>query len=532
MKKLIIFFTVYTIAICQVVVSFAQSISRESYIGGNWINFSVDAPSNEVFSRNIFPNQPNVMFNYIPSTKKIAFSTYFLKTDTLSLYRYTIILDHAPIKINQSFEGLNVYEDKFDPKFDNINLGTYDITNKILTILLYKTSQPDKIFKSIYFAKIIQPAKINAITKDVIFDDGGKGIISDPNNIKDIFISNDSRALNVVLDKSDIDFLYRLTITDVISGKIIFNSTSWNYDNSYYDSVVEDYLPFASIDKSIFKKSGDYEVIIQPLIKGDISKTEMEKYTTKHTLSITLEEENFTKKELFTYLGYFGALIGLTVGLIGVYIKRINKRKLLFEQHQKELAQLQLNSVRSQLNPHFLFNALAGIQNLMNKNEIDNANRYLTKFARLTRNVLDSKEVISLTEEKTLLDDYLQMEKLRFGFQYKINSSAGLDADNIEIPAMLLQPFVENAVKHGIAEKGNGGKIEVSFGKNEEDLVLKITDNGKGFDSAKTYNGLGLALSKNRISLLNTIYKETPFVLNIQSDTNGTTVTITLTQWL
>ena len=149
MKKLIIFFTVYTIAICQVVVSFAQSISRESYIGGNWINFSVDAPSNEVFSRNIFPNQPNVMFNYIPSTKKIAFSTYFLKTDTLSLYRYTIILDHAPIKINQSFEGLNVYEDKFDPKFDNINLGTYDITNKILTILLYKTSQPDKIFKSI-----------------------------------------------------------------------------------------------------------------------------------------------------------------------------------------------------------------------------------------------------------------------------------------------------------------------------------------------------------------------------------------------
>ena len=130
---------------------------------------------------------------------------------------------------------------------------------------------------------------------------------------------------------------------------------------------------------------------------------------------------------------------------------------------QKEIAKLQLNSIRSQLNPHFLFNALSGIQNLINKNEIDNANKYLSKFARLTRNVLDDKELISLAQEKALLDDYLQMEQLRFGFNYEINAVENLDLNNIEIPSMLLQPFVENAIKHGIASKNNEGSVEIHF---------------------------------------------------------------------
>ena len=521
-------------AICQVVVSCAQSIRNEKYIGGNWIDFSVDAPPTEVFDHNVFPNQPNVMFNYIPTSKKIAFSTYFLKTDTLSLYRYTIILDHAPIKLNQSFEGLNVYEDKFNPQLNNVNLGAYNIANKILTILLYKTSQPDKVFKSIYFAKSIQPAIINSITKGVVFDDGGIGTTADPDNIKDILLSNDTRTLNIVIDKSDIDFLYCVMIKDQTSGKIIFSSTSWNYDNSHYDDVSDDYLPYVSIDKGIFKKSGDYEVIIEPFIQGGTSKAAIEKFITKHKISINFEEEKFfSTKQLITSGLLFALIAGAITGGLAVYIKNQQiKKKVAAEAKQKEIAQLQLNSVRSQLNPHFLFNALAGIQNLMNKNEIDNANRYLSKFARLTRNVLDSKELISLIEEKTLLDDYLQMEQLRFGFRYKINASADLDTENIEIPAMLLQPFVENAVKHGIAEKGKDGEIAVSFEKQVSDLVLKITDNGSGFDTTQTYDGLGLALSKNRISLLNTVYKDTPFILNIQSDTNGTMITITLSQWL
>ncbi|RZL30723.1 MAG: sensor histidine kinase, partial [Pedobacter sp.] len=171
-------------------------------------------------------------------------------------------------------------------------------------------------------------------------------------------------------------------------------------------------------------------------------------------------------------------------------------------------------------------------QNLMNKNEIDNANKYLSKFARITRNVLNNTDLISLAQEKTLLDDYLQMEQLRFGFKYEIKVTDNLDLENIEIPSMLLQPFVENAVKHGIASKNADGKIEVSFSNHGNNLVLTVSDNGKGFNADDKYEGLGLSLSKNRISLLNSIYKETPFVLGIKSGATGTKVSLTLTDWL
>ncbi|RZK51897.1 MAG: sensor histidine kinase, partial [Pedobacter sp.] len=215
-----------------------------------------------------------------------------------------------------------------------------------------------------------------------------------------------------------------------------------------------------------------------------------------------------------------------------ILIKAKNKKRLASEKQLKNQAKIKLDSIRSQLNPHFMFNALAGIQNLMNKNKTEEANSYLGKFARLTRNVLDQKEIISLAEERDLLTDYLQMEQLRFGFNYEIIIDEMLDINNIEIPPMLLQPLVENAVKHGIAEKGKEGKVEVLFQKNMQDLLLKVIDNGNGFESDKNYQGLGLQLTKNRITLLNDIYSSTPIVLRIESNSSGTIITLTLSQWL
>src|SRR5690606_31555484 len=139
---------------------------------------------------------------------------------------------------------------------------------------------------------------------------------------------------------------------------------------------------------------------------------------------------------------------------------------------------------------------------------------------------------ISLSQEKVLLDDYLQMEQLRFGFKYEINRSEGLNLDNIEIPSMLLQPFVENAVKHGISQKAADGEIMIKFIKQANDLVLTVADNGNGFDVGKENNGLGLQLSDGRIALLNSIYKENRFTLAIQSTSNGTIISLTLTDWL
>src|SRR5690606_3874235 len=154
------------------------------------------------------------------------------------------------------------------------------------------------------------------------------------------------------------------------------------------------------------------------------------------------------------------------------------------------------------LNPHFLFNALSGIQNLMHKNETDNANKYLAKFARLTRNVLVDKELISLSQVKTLLDDYLQMEQLRFGFAYEINHAGKLDLDNIEIPSMLLQPFVENALKHGVSQNASDRLIVITITEIVNILVLTASDNAIVFVAEIKYDVLGLSLSASRIALL------------------------------
>lgn len=179
-----------------------------------------------------------------------------------------------------------------------------------------------------------------------------------------------------------------------------------------------------------------------------------------------------------------------------------------------------------------MFNALAGIQNLMNKNEVDQANRYLAKFARVTRSVLNNHETISVADERAFLDDYLQMEQLRFGFSYQTQMSDDPGIANLEIPTMLLQPFVENAVKYGIAALGTDGRIEIVISAQGKNLLLSVADNGSGFDLEEKTEGLGLKLSRQKIEILNLVYKDSPITLNIMSGASGTTVKIELQDWI
>ena len=224
-------------------------------------------------------------------------------------------------------------------------------------------------------------------------------------------------------------------------------------------------------------------------------------------------------------------LVGVTVAN-GVF-RRNDKLKLEKARQDQENVSLKLRSIRSQLNPHFMFNALTSIQNLMNKNDVPAANHYLTLFADLTRKVLSTGEqsLISLVDELKIQEDYLQMEQLRFGFKYNIQVSGSINTDNTEIPAMLLQPFVENAVKHGVGANGQMGVINITIDKHTNDLILAVADNGKGFDKIASQDqttSFGLKLSEQRIELLNQLNKDQPVTLNIDSTPTGTRVTITL----
>lgn len=444
-----------------------------------------------------------------------------IQKDSLSFYRYSIIendsivlkKDAIPTKVKYKWGSGTIL-----PNYVAADLGVFNAVNKKIEVQIYRVDLKKRVTSVIIYNKpVFAP-------KSLSFKLLGKKSARNINNKASLTVDESVKGIRVSMENTDFNMLYSVIVENFDTHSFAMLEPEWKLIKGT-NTIIGD------IDVKNFIAPGKYQVSIYP-------KTRTYSFWKDNTLArkflFTVEkpkENFFTSKELLR-----GIIIVALFGLISVLILNNRKKRadkaLAQKSQEKEIAKLQLESVRSQLNPHFLFNALAGIQTLMNKNETDNANRYLSKFARLTRNVLENKELVSLTTEKNLLDDYLQMEQLRFGFQYTISASADLDTENIEIPAMLLQPFAENAVKHGIAGQGSTGKIEISFRNQEKDLVLRIIDNGTGFDSSKNYDGLGLTLSKNRISLLNSIYKETPFLLDMQSGVDGTTVKITLTQWL
>lgn len=516
---------------------------HHSYAAGGRLLMFVDSAAKNVYYDNVFPNQPQTSFNYLPEVNNVSVQIYFKKTDRVQDYRYTILEDNKPITVNMSIDTAQLKDvDRGNEEIlRSLTLGTFPIKDKTITILTHNVQKPQNVYKNVLYGKPIPRAKIEVLAKRFATEKGvDYSRTIRPKERIDLTFTEKDDELTIVKERSDIDYLYSISIKDKKTGEVIIESTSWLYGG--YLNEGGELSPYVKFDKSVFKKSGNYEIIIQPLIQWDvsldgileydISPQEIEKYIARYTLAVTLDQESYTRKEAFIYILFVALSLVLIFLFILFFTRKRNKKKLAQKEQQKNSAKLQLNSIRSQLNPHFMFNALSGIQNLMNKNEVDNANKYLTKFARLMRNVLDDKELINLLQDKNVLDDYLQMEQLRFGFQYEINHSDHLDLDNIEIPNMLLQPFVENAVKHGISQRGIAGKISIEFMKYANDLVLTVADNGKGFDTDKKYNGVGLELSYRRVALLNSIYKENRFILAMQSTTKGTKVELTLKNWV
>ncbi|KQB98846.1 sensor histidine kinase [Pedobacter sp. Hv1] len=317
----------------------------------------------------------------------------------------------------------------------------------------------------------------------------------------------------------------------LVQAVYLVKSLNGKRDTSRIDFV--DQYGYFSLEAEHFAKPGHYELLVKQQEKVPIwDDTKMVKIPFDVLLAPVFANR-FSFQQLVIYLG--AALVAFILLLIG--FQYYNKQKLLKVQQQRQTAQLKLKTIRSQLNPHFMFNALSSIQNLMNKNELLPANHYLSKFAGLTRKILTNseQEMISLQEEIQLTEEYLQMEQLRFGFQYQLEIDANIDVANIEIPTLLLQPFIENAIKHGITLLKEKGRILIGIAQQDSNLILKINDNGKGFNpTPKNHHELsfGLKLSQERIALLNQIYKDQPTLLQINSIPGNTTISITLTHWI
>ncbi len=202
-------------------------------------------------------------------------------------------------------------------------------------------------------------------------------------------------------------------------------------------------------------------------------------------------------------------LVTLTVLILSVLFWRWNVRqRFRKEQQQRRLRELELTAIRSQMNPHFLFNSLNSVQNLVQQNKGREAHLYLADFAGLIRKVLQNseKEEVSLAEELEMVQQYLNLEKLRFDFEFFVSVADEIDVNNTMVPSMLLQPFVENAVIHGLQNKTGNKQLEIGITRTDSGIKISIEDNGIGRKAAKEIvkgkNGKGTILIKERLKIL------------------------------
>jgi len=251
-------------------------------------------------------------------------------------------------------------------------------------------------------------------------------------------------------------------------------------------------------------------------------------------------EYEFEVKPSFTQTTGFKVVLAclstaLLFGSIFVFKFQRQKQQLKTENTKRTQLQTQISSLRAQLNPHFVFNALNSIQGLVNKNDKEGANMYISKFGSLMRDILEKNDKAThpLAQEVKQLESYLQLEQLRFQFKYRIHIDDTINLSEPDFPVMLLQPFAENAIKHGISGKRDEGNLSIRFERSKTDMLVTIQDNGKGFDVNEYFSGYGIKLIKERIVVLNQLYKEQPITCEIKSTpSKGTIITLSFTNWL
>lgn len=211
------------------------------------------------------------------------------------------------------------------------------------------------------------------------------------------------------------------------------------------------------------------------------------------------------------------------VKLYARYLQKKSAEKNRINQRMAELEQLAL---RSQMNPHFIFNSLNSIQQYVMDKDIEGANRFISAFSKLIRQTLDfsSRSQITIQEEIEYLRNYLELEKTRLEdqFDYVIHVQDSLEMTSLFIPPMILQPYIENSIRHGVRYRHDGkGLIALSISIQENRLVCEIVDNGMGrtytiaHKSAMPieYQSKGMTLTENRVNILNKVHKESIEVL-------------------
>jgi Histidine kinase/Y_Y_Y domain len=232
------------------------------------------------------------------------------------------------------------------------------------------------------------------------------------------------------------------------------------------------------------------------------------------TLSIIIEPPFW-----LTWWFWLACFAGITAFMVLASLlsaRRVRKKELIKAKYEKDALELEAKALRSQMNPHFIFNCMNSIKSLINQNENEKANKYLTTFSKLMRTIFQNsdKREINLYDEIETCRLYVQLESMRFGskLHYEFNIDSSIDLKSVQLPALIIQPFLENAIWHGIMPKEEGGSLILSIERKGLNICCIIDDDGIGREMSKqikfrgepsTHDSKGVHLTQNRLDVDN-----------------------------
>ncbi len=209
--------------------------------------------------------------------------------------------------------------------------------------------------------------------------------------------------------------------------------------------------------------------------------------------------------------------VGLIYGILSWRISQEKEKQSLLRKYDRQIANLELKALRSQMNPHFMFNSLNSIKNYIQQNKKEIASEYLSNFSHLIRLILQNsrEKLIPLSKEIEMLELYLELEKMRFGDSFEVHCDIdeNIEPELLQIPPMILQPHIENAIWHGLMHKESNRRLDVRFNLINDSLQCEIEDNGIGRTRARElksktatkYKSMGLGITNDRIELINSL---------------------------
>ncbi|MFV0418136.1 MAG: histidine kinase [Dysgonomonas sp.] len=300
--------------------------------------------------------------------------------------------------------------------------------------------------------------------------------------------------------------------------------------------LIEQYKKIKQPQKAL-EAYADFMSRLEILVKKDSTLIDEKFFQIQEKKILQLEKERELKDALISKTNTFNYVLIVAIILVLIFLIFIAKALYSIKKKNKKIA---LQSLRREMNPHFIFNSLNSVNQFIAQNNELEANKYLSSYSKLMRNIMENsnKDFIPLSTEIEQMKEYLDLEYMRFNdkFKYIMDIDSSLDTDAIYIPNMLIQPQLENAIWHGLRYKENRGLLSLTIKEDNGHILAIIQDNGIGLKKSKElktkhqkeHNSRGLTNTKERINLLNSLYNTNITITVAENESEDTGVTVTL----